>query len=432
MRFKQALTVTGALSTAALLLSACAQGEAEGSDDDAGNGEAEDVTISFTWWGGDARYQNTQEMVDLFEEEYPHISVDIQYADWQGYWDQLATQAAAGDAPDVIQMDTRYLREYIENGVLLELDAVETSEYAEELLENGLHEGSLYALPVTSNSFALVTNEELFTEAGLELPDDETWTWEDFTEITAEISANTDGYGLGRPPGDAGLELWLRQHAGVNLVDGEGELSWQPEDAESYFDLLQQMSDSGALPSAEEVSEDRAAGNEQTFIGTGQAALSPGFDANAVGISAAGDLELTALRWPSPTGSSADAELFYRASMFFSVYSGSEHPEEAQLLVDFLGNNEEAGQIQLIERGIPGNETIRDLIRDDLDDIERDVLEYNESIADVATEPPPLPPEGYGAVEDIVFRYEEEFLFGRVSAAEAAEGVHREITEAIN
>ena len=41
---------------------------------------------------------------------------------WDDYWTRLATQVAGGNAPDLIQMDYRYLFEYAGRGAILPLD----------------------------------------------------------------------------------------------------------------------------------------------------------------------------------------------------------------------------------------------------------------------------------------------------------------------
>ena len=65
----------------------------------------EPVTLSFTWWGNDVRHGITEELIAAFEAENENITIEPQYTDWAGYWDKLATTVAAGDAPDIIQMD---------------------------------------------------------------------------------------------------------------------------------------------------------------------------------------------------------------------------------------------------------------------------------------------------------------------------------------
>ena len=42
----------------------------------------EPVTIRMYWWGGDARHQRTQEVIDLFEKKHPNITVEAEFSDW--------------------------------------------------------------------------------------------------------------------------------------------------------------------------------------------------------------------------------------------------------------------------------------------------------------------------------------------------------------
>ncbi|GAA1152415.1 ABC transporter substrate-binding protein [Nesterenkonia lutea] len=409
-------------SLAALTISACGGGSG---DDD------ENVNLRFTWWGGDTRHAYTQEIIDAFEEEHPDITISPEFDSWEGYWDSLATQSAARDTPDIMQMDLSYIREYIENGLLHELDQVETAAFTDQLLDTGSYEGSLYGMPVGSTSLTMMANEAVFEDAGVEMPDDDTWTWDEVAQTAAEISENSEAYGQARPFNDAGLGVWLRQHNGTNMVTEDGEVAWDPEDVVPYFEMLGESLDSGAIPSGSQVNEDRAAALEQTMIATGDAAMDVWWDTQVIVLSSNEGVQLTPLKLPSESGDAQNAQLYYKPSMFYSVYEGTEHPEEAQLFIDYLVNSEEAGQLQQLERGIPGNADVREAIRDDLDEAETTLLEYNEGLEEVVADAPPLPPEGFGAVQEIIWRYEEEFLFGRVSAEEAAQRMHDEIEGAL-
>ncbi|GAB3192484.1 ABC transporter substrate-binding protein [Nesterenkonia suensis] len=408
------------LAIVGLAATACGEGGDDG-----------DVSLTFSWWGGDVRHQYTQEIIDLFEEEHPHITIDHRYGEWDGYWDQLATQTAAGDTPDIIQMDLVYLREYIESGILLPLEDIDTSEFTDELMSTGTLDGELYAMPVGQTALTYAVNPGLIEEAGEQMPDGTTWTWDELKDMTAAISENTDGYGLATFFDSGGLELWLRQTSGESMVDDDGQLSWDADQAVGYFEMLGEFQEVGALPSAAEMAEQHGIAREQTLIATGEAAVAPVWDAMLVAMAGDGGAELEPLMVPSLTGDASAAGMYYKASMFYSVAAGTEHPEEAQLFVDFLVNDERAGQLQKIERGIPGNETIRDQVREDLSEVEALVVEYSESVEEAVAEAPPMPPEGYGAVQDIVIRYLDEFFFGRLSAEEAAEGMHAEIEDAL-
>src|SRR5690606_40845689 len=78
--------------------------------------------IRFTFWGPAFYQEFTGEMVDAFTEAHPEIQVSLEPSEWGGYWDRLATQVAANDEPDVINMDGKYLAEYAGRGMLADLE----------------------------------------------------------------------------------------------------------------------------------------------------------------------------------------------------------------------------------------------------------------------------------------------------------------------
>ena len=153
---------TGLLA-ATLGLTAC------GGDANGGEEASEDnpVELRFAWWGSDHRNTTTQAIIDDFEAEYPHISIEGEWADWAGYQDQLATQVASRDAPDIVQLDDEFIREYADRGALLELTEVDLSELDEAVVEGGQSEGVQYAVPTGVNALVMMANPDLFEEAGL-------------------------------------------------------------------------------------------------------------------------------------------------------------------------------------------------------------------------------------------------------------------------
>ena len=78
--------------------------------------------LRFTFWGPNFYQQFTKEMVDAFTSS-SGVPVSVEPAEWSGYWDKLATQTAANDSPDVINMDGKYLAEYAGRGALADLES---------------------------------------------------------------------------------------------------------------------------------------------------------------------------------------------------------------------------------------------------------------------------------------------------------------------
>lgn len=66
-------------------------------------GEAEPVTLRFSWWGGEARHEATIAAAELYMEKNPNVKIEFEYSGWDGYKDKLVTQLSGGTAPDKIE-----------------------------------------------------------------------------------------------------------------------------------------------------------------------------------------------------------------------------------------------------------------------------------------------------------------------------------------
>jgi multiple sugar transport system substrate-binding protein len=223
---KRRLRKTGVVAAAAavvLALSACGGGAAPQSADGK-------VELRFSWWGGDKRAQLTQAAIAAFEAENPNIKIKPEFGDWSGYWDKLATQMAANDAPDIIQMDEKYITEYSSRGALLDLSKydIDTSKLDEAALNAGKGPKGLTGIAAGINAATILANPAVFKAAGVALPDDKTWTWEDFGRIAAEVTAKspTGTYGAAAYGTDeSSLGVWLRQN-GRSLYTSDGKLGF--------------------------------------------------------------------------------------------------------------------------------------------------------------------------------------------------------------
>lgn len=58
----------------------------------AASSDGEDVTLKFTWWGGQTRHELTQQLLDKYTELHPNVTFEAVPSGWDGYFDKLATQ----------------------------------------------------------------------------------------------------------------------------------------------------------------------------------------------------------------------------------------------------------------------------------------------------------------------------------------------------
>lgn len=386
------------------------------------------VTIRMTWWGGDTRAAQTQEAIDAFEAEYPNITVEPQYADWGGYWDQLATTTAGGDMPDVVQMDELYLASYGSRSALYDLGTLDLdlSNIPDEAVGTGQLSGVQYAAPIGVGVYGVFANADLFEQYGVELPDDESWTWDDYADIADELTSKSNGDIAGTTligGWDAGgLKYWARS-AGGELFNEEGEVVLDPEPLADMWQYQLDLMASGGMHSAAAIVESQAAGVTGGALATGKVALGVvGYNTQLAGLTEASGADMRLLKLPEPEGVDPN---FYKPSMYWSVSSRSEHPAEAALLVDFMLNSETAADIIKTERGIPANPQIRDYITPQLTDVEKAAIDYAERVTPGTAAA--VTPNGGSSVEAILQRYTQEVFAGQTQPTEAAEAFVAEL-----
>jgi multiple sugar transport system substrate-binding protein len=392
--------------------------------------------LRFSGWGSDKRAQLTQAAIAAFEAENPKIKIKPEYGDWSGYWDKLATQVAANDAPDIIQMDEKYITEYSSRGALLDLSKyeIDTSKLDEAALNAGKSEDGLTGIAAGINAATIVANPAVFKAAGVALPDDKTWTWEDFGRIAAEVTEKSPKgtYGSAAYGTDeASLGVWLRQN-GKSLYTSDGKLGFEPKDIAEWWTFLKQLSEKKAVPSASEVVEAEAAPLDQSGLATGKNGLAFWWSNQLPALEKAAGADLQILRFPSKTGEAADAQLWYKASQFWSASSRTKHPKETAKFIDFLANNEKAGAALLADRGVYPNSAVRAAIEPKLTPADIKVVKFIDQIKGELGEAPAPPPKGAGAIQEIVKRYTSEVLFNRLSADEAGKKAHSEMKSAIS
>lgn len=416
---------------AALTLSACAQGAPAGDT----KLSTEPVTLRFTWWGADARHQRTQQVIKLFQDKHKNITVKGEFKDWNGYWDSLATTAAAKDAPDVIQMDETYLASYAQRGALLDLGTVKehlgTNAIDKKVLATGAVEGKQYAVPTGITVYSMVVNTDLLEKYQVDLPDDDTWSWDDLKEIGGKISKASGGEVTGVQSWGfdiGGVNIWARQSGG-SVYDKDGNVAVKPAVLADYWKYLVGLANDGVAPQPA-VSVERATGSlDQSGTATNKSAFGTWWNTQLTSLAAASGENLKLLKLPGE----ADAKqrgAYLKPSMYWSVSSGSKHPAEAALLVDFLVNSQEAADVILTDRGIPVNAGLRKAIQPKLDASDKAASTYLDEIK--VSPPPRLTPNGASNMEKMLQRYTEQVLFGQMTPEAAATAFIAELQSEID
>ena len=111
------------------------------------------------WWGSRERAERTDKTNKLFQEKNPGMTITGETLGWTDYWPRLATQTAGRNAPDVIQMDYRYIYEYARRGALLPLDpfvakGLDLGDFSQAAIDSGKVDRKIYGVSLGLNSTA--------------------------------------------------------------------------------------------------------------------------------------------------------------------------------------------------------------------------------------------------------------------------------------
>ncbi|MEV0387094.1 extracellular solute-binding protein [Nonomuraea sp. NPDC050643] len=420
-----ALCLTGVL----LAASACGGGSSGGGDGGA-------VELRFGWWGNNDRAAATQRVIQAFQAANPGITVKGTYTDFNSYFDRLATEVAGGRAPDVITLGGAYPREYGDRGALLDLSkvggALKTDKIGAAALGNGNFGGVQYGVPTGVNAIAVVVNPAVFDKAGVALPEEDTWTWDDFTRIAKDLAAKAPRgtFALADPTRTDMLDAYSRQR-GEALYTADGKVGISEKTLADWWTMTLGLRDAKATPPASQTAElITQPAPEQSLMGRGQAAMQFDWSNQLTALSKAAGQPLRLMRLPGESGGTQPG-MWLQASQIYSVNARSEHPQEAAKFVDFLVNSPEAGKIILADRGIPANSDVRTAIQSVLGPEEKAQAEFIDGLTPKAGPPLVIGPAGSTDTPKILDRVNAEVLFGRQQPAAAAADFVQQVGTAI-
>jgi multiple sugar transport system substrate-binding protein len=397
------------------LLAAC------GSDSGGGGGSGGDVTITFAWWGSDGRATITNKAVELFQQRNPNIKVQTTFSAYAAYWEKVATQTAGGNPPDVMTMDTRYLSEYGERKVLLDLNTgpgqqIALGDINPELAGTGLLGDKRYAIPWAQNATSLVYDPAAYQAVG-EDPS-KAMTWEQFRAAAEKVSAasgfqvrGVTDFGMI----DSALEIWLRQR-GKSMFTPDGKLGFGNQELKEYWELAGRFRTTKAATEAE-VTASYNTSPEQAPLGKKLTSAEFAYDSVYPGFQKANGKDLRVA--PYPTDQAGNTGQYRRPSMFLSVSARGDKQEAAAKLVNFLINDVEAGKLLGADRGLPPNLKVRAELAAVAKGTDKVIYDYEASVEPKLGAAPPPPPKGAGAIQKLLQRTYEEIAFGRLSVDDA-------------
>lgn len=439
MKFKKiaAATMVGAM---ALSLAACGGSNTASTSTAAGAVTSEaaadsntsgEKKLTVTWWGNQTRNERTISTLNLYAEQNAGVTFDPQVAEWADYWNKLATASAGKALPDIIQMDYKYLDQYIKNGLLTDLTpyvedgTLDVSNIDEGILNAGKgSDGGLYAICIGENAPALVYNKTLLDENGITVKDN--MTVDEFKALCKEVYEKT-GYKSNYyyNQGENNLEYVLRAKD-ITLFENGKLGAASADDFNQYFGVFEDGIKEGWMLSASSFAERNIGTIEQDPLVYGSDPANRSWctflwtnSLGAIQAAAPEGMELGITTWPSDDAKKSN---YLKPGQFFCVSSDSKDPVEAAKVIDFFTNSVDANKILLAERGVPASTVVADAIAPDLDAGTQSGMTFIKNvIAPNCSQINVAPPEGTSEVVNLLKQLEEQLCYGQITAQEASE-----------
>lgn len=241
--------VTAVTTSTALLLSACG-----------GSGAAEqksaDDKQTLTVWGMGEEGKHLQKLGDEFEKQHPNITVKVTPVGWDVVHQKLVSAVAAGELPDMAQMGSTMLGEFISLDALEPVDTqkFDKADFFPAAWEGNVSDGEAYGVPWYVDTRSLYYRTDLAKQAGFgEAPA----TWKEMRELAAayQNKAGTD-WGMSIQPANTGAwQTWLGflNSAGGSLLGEDGKPALDSpasvralSEYKHYFD--EGLADKSAMP----------------------------------------------------------------------------------------------------------------------------------------------------------------------------------------
>ncbi|MFF2502640.1 ABC transporter substrate-binding protein [Streptomyces sp. NPDC058067] len=199
MRKRAAQLVSVSVAGALVALAGCG-GQSSGGG---GGHKSSDGSVTLNWqmWAsGSDEEKQLKHLASLVTEEHPDIKVDLRTVPFKDYFTKLQTQAAGGDEPCIVSMQSLRLPGFA--GLMEPLDshlgkaAVSTDGIEPAALKALERNGKQYALPMDLATMLMYYNKDAFARAGVAEPG-AGWTVQDFEKDAKSLTGKgKTGFGL--------------------------------------------------------------------------------------------------------------------------------------------------------------------------------------------------------------------------------------------
>ncbi len=330
-------------------------------DEVIGDKEPVSIRMQIAWDTTSGRGEAIQKIINEFEKQNEQIKVELVSSSQNNQ--KLLTQILSGEAPELLQVPYREVKNLGSEGAFVDLTEdfkAESDNFYEEVIGLGSVDGKLYGFPWLGHTIQLVYNKTMFEAAGI---DKAPTTWDELYETAKKLTIDTNGdgkidqYGLGLVGKQHHDITWL-----VNMFVNQAGADIVKQDGDSYKVGLNSPEGKEAFTFYKKLVDEVTPPDTATKDG---GAVMADFRNEVVAMEFQGPWGITdiwkngspfevaaALAPAGPGGSASDLGPYMLA-----IPSGIDEKKEVAVkeLIKYLGSKEAQEMIMLGEKGEDGN-----------------------------------------------------------------------------
>ncbi|WEK52136.1 MAG: sugar ABC transporter substrate-binding protein [Candidatus Kaistia colombiensis] len=384
----------------------------------------EKATLKLMSFGGEAQTTAIKHAIERFNKDYPNVTVELTMdpisTGWGDYVTRVLSQFNARNAADVYGTAIETFRTFESKKLFVPLDDYIAanpgySDFAPSLFEQSSYQGKTYFIPIGWNNIMINYNRALFRDAGVDLPKDTVWNWDEFRDVAKKLTkrdaaGNATQFGYEVPSQFFFVQPWFFSN-GTSILnkDWSGSNMLDPKVAESlqYLHDLIHVDKVSPIPGKETM--------DNQFMAGQVAMISRGHWIVQNAINAKLDMDVAI-----PPKKETDATVIGFGG--YAVSRTSEHPELAKALISELTSFETQKEEGEGGGGVPGRKTAAET---------KAFLAFPPSAALYYKTLPntiPVPsPANFQEVEKIFIRNYQAMMADEIPIAEGVKKTHEEL-----
>lgn len=223
-------------------------------------------------WAMGVEGETLPDLVKEFEETNPDVSVNVTAVPWESAHDKFTAAIAAGTTPDVAQVGTTWMGEFVGLGALDPTpDLIDSGKFFEGAQETTVVDGVSYAVPWYVETRLVYYRTDIAEAAGVTEPPT---SWEGLKEMAAAMQEQ-DGvdYGISIQPGGTGswqtVLPFMWSNGGAVVNDDVTEFTFDTDEnaeALAYYQSFFTEGIANDAPSQGTTEQDFVSGSVPMFI----------------------------------------------------------------------------------------------------------------------------------------------------------------------